>query len=230
MLWILSFWHVGSASFWKMKSCFHEDAWRFFSFFSLRLSFLISYDENIMISYDKIRIPFEISWITFLENCVSRDTKLTYNWQKCFVWRREVILSDEVPGLHFTAPLSFKFCCIKMIGWSMGLDDGWFCALSVVLEDVLLIADERSTDLPESLTRKCWVHWCVSENVSIMVCWKDGSITKKFRWDCMSRVLRCGVSTDRECIKNGTIKFKQSYIQCNIWSISLQHMTNSSDT
>jgi hypothetical protein len=37
----------------------------------------------------------------------------------------------------------------------MGLDDGWFCALSVVLEDVLLIADERSTDLPESLTRKC---------------------------------------------------------------------------
>jgi hypothetical protein len=32
----------------------------------------------------------------------------------------------------------------------MRVDDDWFCALSGVVEDLLLVVDERSTDLPET--------------------------------------------------------------------------------
>ena len=38
---------------------YYKSSFRIFSFFSLTF-FLISYDENIMFSYDEIRIPFQI--------------------------------------------------------------------------------------------------------------------------------------------------------------------------
>ena len=107
--------HSDTTSLCIMKPCFYEVVQSFFIFQGFFPTFIwlkhhdfVWWNKNLVWN---LMHTFSQKWCLW-------DTKLTRNWQKCFIWWREVILLDKVLRLHITDLIfatGLHSCCMLSV-------------------------------------------------------------------------------------------------------------------